>query len=84
MSGESIDDFEGVHGRSGFGARNLEGEVSLEFADSHSLVITNTCFTKVDSKKITYDSGGNSVCGGLHSCEGMSASDGVRCHRDQW
>ena len=31
----------------------------LEFADSHSLVITNTCFAKVDSKKITYDSGGN-------------------------
>ena len=35
----------------GFGARNLEGEVLLEFADSHSLVITNTCFTKVDLKK---------------------------------
>ena len=57
--GESIDDFEGVHGGSGFGARNLEVEVLLEFADSHSLVITNTCFTKVDSKKITSDSGGN-------------------------
>ena len=56
---EAIDGFEGVHGRSGFGARNLEGEVLLEFADSHSLVITNTCFTKVDSKKITHDSGGN-------------------------
>ena len=57
--GESIDGFEGVHGGSGFGARNLEGEVLLEFADSHSLVTTNTCFTKVDSKKITYESGGN-------------------------
>ena len=55
----SINDFEGVHGGSGFGARNLEGEVLLEFADSHSLVITNTCFTDVASKKITYDSGGN-------------------------
>ena len=57
--GESIDGFEGVHGESGFGARNLESEVLLEFADSHCLVITNTCFTKVDSKKITYESGGN-------------------------
>ena len=57
--GEAIDGFEGVHGGSGFGARNLEGEVLLEFADSHSLVITNTCFTKVDSKKVTYESGGN-------------------------
>ena len=56
--GESIDGFEGVHGGSGFGVRNLEGEVLLEFADSHSLVITNMCFTKVDLKKITYDSGG--------------------------
>ena len=40
--GQSIDGFEGVHGGSGFGARNLEGEVLLEFADSHSLVITST------------------------------------------
>ena len=31
----------------------------IEFADSHSLVITNTRFTKVDSKKITHDSDGN-------------------------
>ena len=31
--GESIDGFEGVHRGSGFGARNLEGAMLLEFAD---------------------------------------------------
>ena len=58
---KSIDGFEGVHGGSGFGSlRNLEGEVLLEFAQiPHSLVITNTCFTKMNSKKITNDSDGN-------------------------
>ena len=51
MSESQLSGFEGVHGGSGFGARNLEGEVLLEFADFHSLVITNTCFTKVDVRR---------------------------------
>ena len=56
---EAIDGSQGVHGGSRFRARNIEGEVLLEFADSPSFIITNTCFTKVDSKKVTYESGGN-------------------------
>ena len=39
--GESIDGFERVHGGSGFGARNLKGEVLLDFADSHSLTLSH-------------------------------------------
>jgi hypothetical protein len=57
--GELIEGFEGVHGGNGYGARNLEGEMLLEFADLHSLMVANTWFTKDDSKKITYESGEN-------------------------
>src|SRR5437867_10568443 len=37
--------YEGVHGGKGYGVRNTEGEMLLEFAD--------------ESKKVTYESGGN-------------------------
>ena len=50
--------FEGVHGGKGFGVRNVEGEMLLEFADAMGLVICNTWFTKTDSQKVTYESGG--------------------------
>ena len=51
--------YEGVHGGKGYGVRNTEGEMLLEFADAMELVVLNTWFTKNDSKKVTYDSGGN-------------------------
>ena len=36
-----------VHGEMGLQREtNLEGKVLLEFADSRSLVLINTCFTK--------------------------------------
>ena len=50
--------FEGVHGGKGFGVRNVEGEMLLEFADAMGLVICNTWFTKTDTQKVTYESGG--------------------------
>jgi hypothetical protein len=56
--GVDADGFDGVHGGNGFGRRNSEGEVLLEFADSMGMVIANTWFRKSDLQKITYESGG--------------------------
>ena len=47
-----------MHGGRGFGVRNLEGEMILEFAEAHKLTVLNTWFVKEDTKKITYESGG--------------------------
>jgi Reverse transcriptase (RNA-dependent DNA polymerase) len=50
--------FEGVHGGHGFGRRNVEGEMLLELASALGLVVVNTCFTKRDSQKVTFESAG--------------------------
>jgi hypothetical protein len=50
--GEDIDGFEGVHGGKDFGNRNEEGEMILEFALAHNLMVMNTCFEKEDAKKV--------------------------------
>src|SRR3989442_13122960 len=49
----------GCMGGRNYGVRNTEGEVVLEFADAMKLVVLNTWFTKNESKKVTYESGGN-------------------------
>src|SRR6184192_366314 len=59
MWGEKVDGYEGVHVGKGYGVRNTEGEMLLEFADVMELVVLNTWFTKNESKKVTYESGGN-------------------------
>lgn len=56
--GERVQGFEAVHGGRGFGVRNLEGEMILEFAEAHKLTVLNTWFLKEDTKKISYESGG--------------------------
>src|SRR5437867_6905039 len=57
---EKVDGYEGVHGGKGYGVRNAEGEMLL-FAGAMKLVVLNTWFTKSESKKVTYDSGGNKI-----------------------
>ena len=57
--GEEARGYEGVHGGCGFGERNREGEMLLDFADSTEMRIMNTYFRKELEKKVTYDSGGN-------------------------
>src|SRR3989441_8231671 len=57
--GRKVDGYEGVHGGKGYGVRNTEGEMLLEFADAMKLVVLNTWFTKNESKKVTYESVGN-------------------------
>jgi hypothetical protein len=57
--GEDIEGYEGVHGGKGFGKRNLEGEMLLEFAGAHQLSIMNTWFEKSELRKVSYVSGGN-------------------------
>ena len=49
--GAEPDGFEGVYGGKGFGIRNAEGEMLLEFADAMGLAVCNTWFTKRDSQK---------------------------------
>jgi hypothetical protein len=55
--GTQIDGYEGVHGGYGFGCRNKEGEMLLEFADAMDLVVANTWFKKKESQLVTYESG---------------------------
>ena len=56
--GKEVNGFEGVHGGYGFGSRNVEGEMLLEFADAMDLVVANTWFKKDEGKLVTYESGG--------------------------
>ena len=44
--GAGVEGFEGVHGGFGFGKRNVEGEMILEFADAWNFVVANTWFKK--------------------------------------
>ena len=46
-----------VHGGKKFGNRNEEGEMLLQFAQAHNLMVMNTCFEKEIAKKVTYESG---------------------------
>ena len=58
MNGHVGKEADGYHGGNGFGSRNMEGEMPLEFACAMDLVIANTMFIKGEAKKITYESGG--------------------------
>ena len=49
--------YEGVHGGSGYGECNANGDRVLEFAVANDFVIGNTFFVKRDSHLITYQSG---------------------------
>ena len=49
--------YEGVHGGSGYGDCNADGDRVLEFAVANDFVIGNTFFVKRDSHLITYQSG---------------------------
>ena len=49
--------YEGVHGGSGYGERNADGDRVLEFAVANDFVIANTFFVKRDCHLITYQSG---------------------------
>ena len=49
--------YEGVHGGSGYGEPNADGDRVLEFAVANDFVIGNTFFVKRDSHLITYQSG---------------------------
>ena len=53
--GAEVDGFEGVHGRYGFGRRNVDGEMLLEFADALDFAVVNTWFKKEVRKMITYE-----------------------------
>ena len=45
-TGKNADGYHGVNGGRGFGRHNLEGEIILEFAAAHNLVVSNSLFTK--------------------------------------
>src|SRR5437867_6890143 len=56
--GEFAEGYEGVHGGKGYGKRNEEGEMLVEFALSRDMVIANTLFDKDVSMKVSYESDG--------------------------
>ena len=61
--GAGVDGFEGVHGGYGYGTRNVEGEMLLEFADAMDLAVANTWFKKAEQKLVTFESvTGNGEC----------------------
>ena len=51
--GTGVEGFEGVDG--GFGKRNVEGEMILEFAVALNFVVANTWFKKNEGRLITYE-----------------------------
>ena len=53
--GAGVEGFKGVHGGFGFGKRNVEGEMILEFADAWNFVVANTWFKKNEGRLITYE-----------------------------
>ena len=55
--GKTSDGFEGIHGGRGFGVCNPEGTRILDLCAAAGLVVTNTHFTKLDSRLVTYRSG---------------------------
>ena len=56
--GALAEEFDGVHGVSGFGVGNTEGVRILEFGEALYMVVCNTMFKKRPSRLITYESGG--------------------------
>ena len=52
--GKNADGYEGFHGGTEFGRRNLEGERILKFSVAHNLVISNSLFTKREGHLVTY------------------------------
>nr|GEW09995.1 craniofacial development protein 2-like [Tanacetum cinerariifolium] len=59
--GSAADEYTGVHGGYGFGARNEEGCAILEFATAHDLVVANSFFKKSDTYLITFQIRGHST-----------------------
>ncbi|GKD38478.1 craniofacial development protein 2-like protein [Tanacetum coccineum] len=55
--GAAADGYEGVHGGFGFGERNEEGSIILEFATAHDMVVANSFFKKSKAHLITFQSG---------------------------
>jgi len=51
--------FERIHGGHGYGALNVNGEHTLQFAQAYDLAIANSFFQKRESHLITYQSGGH-------------------------
>ena len=68
-----IDSLEGVHCRFGFGKRNVEGEMILEFADALNLIVLNTWFKK-ERRLFTYE------YAGLWLITSMAEEYGLKAH----
>ena len=49
--GKEADGYHGVHGGNGFGSRNMEGELLLEFACAMDLVIETQCSTRAKQRR---------------------------------
>ncbi|XP_063600304.1 uncharacterized protein LOC134776484 [Penaeus indicus] len=59
--GEGNTNDEEVMGKHGFGRRNAEGQMVVDFAKRWELMVSNTMFVKRSKQKVTYSSGGRST-----------------------
>ncbi|GJY10409.1 ataxia telangiectasia mutated family protein [Tanacetum coccineum] len=83
----TTDGYAGVHQGFGFGARNEEGRVILEFATAHDLVVANSFFKKRDAHLITFLSGSHNTQidymlvrrGDLRTCKDCKAFPSEAC-----
>ncbi|PWA68414.1 craniofacial development protein 2 [Artemisia annua] len=57
--GATSDGYMGVHGDFGYGVRNDEGRMILEFSTTHDLVVAKSFFEKRDAHLINFQSGGH-------------------------
>lgn len=72
--GSSVGGFNSVHGGHGFGHRNVEGEMLLEFADAMDLVVANTWFEKSERVR----------CGTLMLCRANHVCSSTSCWSVCW
>jgi len=59
--GEGNTNDEEAMGKHGFGRRNPEGQIVVDFAKRWELIVSNTMFLKRNKQKVTYSSGGSNT-----------------------
>ena len=53
--GAGVESFDSVYAWCGFGKRNVEGEIILEFADASNFAVANTWFKNGEGRLIIYE-----------------------------
>ena len=78
--GEGNREDEEIMGRYGYGRRNEEGQVVVDFAKRAEMVVLNTYFVKKVQQRITYKSGGRSSQVDYLCCKRRHLSEVTDCY----